>query len=65
MYIKRMQLSHVGCGCPSHTYPIAIGYDGHSHEKVEERFASELMEFWNGKMLSFYHGGIQNMYWYT
>jgi hypothetical protein len=43
----------------SHTYPIAIGYDGHSHEQVEERFASELMGFRNGKSVSFYHGGVK------
>ena len=43
----------------SHTYPIAIGLDGDSHDKVEEKFAAELKEFSTGTKVTFYHGGIK------
>jgi len=42
-----------------YTYPIAIGSDGISHDKVEAKFASELHEFRMGKGVTFYHGGIK------
>ena len=41
----------------SHTYPIALGQDGDSHEEVEERFAEELLSFSRGECIRFYHGG--------
>ncbi|MFY7881041.1 MAG: hypothetical protein ACOVR6_01995 [Fimbriimonas sp.] len=43
----------------THTYPIAIGLDGESHEEVEEKFAAELREFRNGSNVTFYHGGTR------
>ena len=43
----------------SHTYPIALGLDGDSHEEVEEKFASELLSFGRGESMEFYHGALQ------
>jgi len=41
----------------SHTYPIAIGRDGDSHELVEAKFAAELQAFKSGRNVKFYHCG--------
>jgi len=43
----------------SHTYPIALGPDGESHEEIEEKFAEELLSFSTGECLKFYHGGLK------
>ena len=43
----------------THTYPIAIGTDGVSHEEVEQLFAEELMSLSSGKDNEFYHGGLR------
>jgi hypothetical protein len=41
----------------THTYPIALGLEDHSHRKVEEMFAEELKMFRKGENVTFYHGG--------
>lgn len=43
----------------THTYPIALGQDGDSHEEVEDRFAKELLSFSSGECMTFYHGGLK------
>ena len=45
--------------CMTHTYPIAIGTDGVSHEEVEQLFAEELISLSSGKDNKSYHGGLR------
>jgi hypothetical protein len=41
------------------TYPLAVGYDAVNHDTVESLFASDLQDFREGKLVSFYHGGLK------
>ena len=48
----------------THTYPIALGHDGDSHEEVELKFAKELLSFSCVKELDFYHGKLKYNFWF-
>jgi len=59
-WIKTITISppHTSLHSLTHTYPIAIGRKGSSHEAIEQRLAEELLDLSLGGN-QFYHGGLK------
>lgn len=60
-WIKSITISppHEMLHALSHTYPIAVGLNGESHEEVERFFSKTLIELKSGINNVFYHAGMR------